>query len=231
MKELERLTDDRAADRELKRLFRAGRAPEALPRGAFERSRKRVAALGAAPLGLGVLAWVQHAALGAALGTTVAVVSAWPRLVNRAPAPPAASASAPASGGLPPVAQRAPSPPAAPPSSAPAATVATTPSPAPAVPAASAAESAVLRETRLLERARAELEERPAASLRLLADHEREFPNGTLAVEREFLTVAGLLRVGQRERAEARAAALRERAPGSLYEQRLERLLGGEDAP
>jgi hypothetical protein len=230
MNELERLIDDRSADAELARLFRAGRAPAPIPRGAFQRSRRRVLGLVAAPLGLGVLGWVQHAALGAALGTTVAVVAALPRLLSPSPATPQAppSASAPAPAPAPvrrvaaPLASADPGPPhaiAVPTASAPAAAF---PLPTP--------ENPLLRETRLLERARAELERRPELSLRLLAEHEREFPSGALAVEREFLAVAGLVQLGERARAEARATALRARNPGSLYEQRLERILGGGGA-
>jgi hypothetical protein len=51
-----------------------------------------------------------------------------------------------------------------------------------------------------------------------------EFPNGALLVEREFLTVSALERLGRRREAEARANALRARSPGSLYERRLEKL-------
>ncbi|HEY3498417.1 MAG TPA: hypothetical protein VGK73_27175 [Polyangiaceae bacterium] len=230
MNRLERLTENEAADPELARLFRAGRPPAPLSRAAFERSRGRLR-LGV-PAGLGVLVWIQHAALGAALGATVAVVAAWPRLSSHF-APPAAPSAAPARSR-----ER---------ESVPALPRPTTPPPAPISPEerqaprpksaalpsvqSAAPENPLLRESALLERARAELDRQPATSLRLLAEHEREFPNGTLAVERDFLTVAGLLKLGQRDRAEARAAALRARAPGSLYAQRLDRLLGGDGTP
>jgi hypothetical protein len=83
------------------------------------------------------------------------------------------------------------------------------------------------REARALESARELLARSPAQALSLLSRHEREFPDGTLAVERELLTVDALLRLGRRSEAEARGRALRGRAPSSLYERRLEKMLGG----
>lgn len=229
MKEVERLVQDRGADPELSRLFRAGRAPAPLPPAAFQRSRRRVVGLLAAPAGLGLVVWVQHAALGAALGASVAVVAAWPRLraQHEPTAPP--SATAPPSKAAP---RARPEP------------LRTTPPPS-AAPEPSAAsksvrigeshsstpENPLARETALLEGARAALESRPLVSLKLLAEHEREFSSGTLALEREFLAVVALLRIGQRENAESRARSLRERAPGSLYERRLDRLFGDGAEP
>jgi hypothetical protein len=227
MKDLERLLDDDGADRELSRLFRTGRPPAPIPRAAFQRSQGRVRALLAAPLGLGVLAWVQHAALGAALGATVAVVAAYPRLRARfdpAPTPPA-TVSAPRAAPPAPPTRTLPAPV---PSAIPAPTASVKSVPVATFP--SSPENPLLRETALLERARSQQDRAPLTSLHWLAEHEREFPNGTLALEREFLTVVTLLRVGRREVAETRARALRARAPGSLYEQRLDRLVAPEPA-
>ena len=83
----------------------------------------------------------------------------------------------------------------------------------------------------MLEAARSELERRPAAALSKLAQHEREFSHGALALEREFLVISALVHLGRRSEAETRAAALRARSPGNLYEQRLEALLGGAASP
>jgi hypothetical protein len=93
------------------------------------------------------------------------------------------------------------------------------------------ADGGLSMELALLESARAELERRPGASLSLLARHEREFPRGALALEREFLKVSALIRLGRRGEAEAHASALRARSPGSLYERRLDALLGDAGAP
>jgi hypothetical protein len=224
-----RLIDDAAAEPELARLFRAGRPPAPLSQPTFERSRKRVLALVATPAAFGVLALVQHAAFGAALGTTAALVVAWPRLTAPPHAAPRAlpSSAAPARPSTR-VVERVP-----PPLPAPTAEV---PAPLPVAPHAAlsalsttpsstATEHELLRETKLLERARAELERRPERSLEVLRDHVRLFPSGALVIERDFLLVESLVRLGRRSEAEARAAALRARAPGSLYEERLERLL------
>jgi hypothetical protein len=182
----------------------------------------------AAPATLGVLALIQQAALGAALGTATAVVVALPRLMTEPSVAPSAathpvpSATVPQARAAVPRVERAPE--ALPPAAAePSASFEITRQPA---PSATSTEHLLVRETRLLERARAELAARPERCLALLSEHAREFPNGALALEREFLTVASLVRLGHRAEAEARAAALRARSPGSLYEERLERLLG-----
>lgn len=228
MSDLPRLIDDDEADPELAQLFRAGRHPAPIPGAAFERSRKVVLGLVAAPAALGVLTWVQYAALGAALGTMVAAAAALPRFLAApavSPNPPGSSvASAPS---VAPPLERAPDPV---PSVAPAPTASLGIEWHPA-PSTTPAEHELLRETKLLENARAELERRPELCLELLREHGREFPNGTLALEREFLTVASLIRLGRRSEAEARAAGLRARTPGNLYEKRLQRLLGSEGTP
>jgi hypothetical protein len=242
MSDLQRLQHDPDADPELSRLLRAGTPPSAMDAAAFARSRARVRALAAAPFGFAGLVWVKHAALGAALGVTVAVAAATPRLIEQlrgvVPAPSAtpvqparekpesAHRSAPSKSVSVPSAE---TPPSGPPTAASAAPRAS-PAP-PLVPAASAESSpnalaALRRESALLEAARSVLDAQPASALRLLAQHEREFPHGTLALEREFLTVSALVRMGERGRAESRAARLRDRAPGNLYERRLEGLLG-----
>jgi hypothetical protein len=100
--------------------------------------------------------------------------------------------------------------------------------PAPIAEVAPSDDAGLARELALLEAARSEVERRPGSALSLLARHEVEFPNGTLALEREFLVVSALERLGRRREAEARANALRARSPGSLYERRLEKLFESE---
>jgi hypothetical protein len=217
-----RLLDEGSGDPELLRLLRTARAPKPLDSATFERSRARVFALGSMPAAIGVLVLFKHAALGAVLGGTVAVAATAPRWLgaNEAVAP-APSASVRSTRPAPTVAPSAKPVIVAPPPVASSDQVREPP------PAADAGIS-LSREIALLEAARAELGRRPGAALALLARHEAEFPGGTLAVEREFLTVSALERLGRRPEAEARAKALRARAPKSLYEQRLDQLF--EDA-
>jgi hypothetical protein len=229
-----RLLDDSSADPDLSRLVRAARPPSPLEAAAFERSRKRVAVLGSIPAGLGVLVWIKHAALGAVLGATVVAAVSAPRwLAGRNGTAPTSEVPrakvisprtnqkalvAPPEIRQPPVIEQS---------------VAPDPARAPSVVSApaSAADGELSREIGLLESARSELERRPGSALSLLSQHEREFPRGALSLEREFLVVSALVRLGRRGEAEARAAALRARSPGSLYEQRLEALLGDGSAP
>jgi hypothetical protein len=215
-----RLLDEKTGDPELMRLLRAARAPRPLDPATFERSRARVFALGSMPAALGVLVLVKHAALGAALGATVAVAATAPSWLgtNEAVAPaPSTSVRAVSPA-------RAVAPKAEPVVMAPLA-VTSSPALVAELPVVDGGPS-LAGEIALLEGARAELERRPGAALALLAKHEAEFPSGTLVLEREFLTVSALERLGRRKEAEARAKALRARAPESLYEQRLRQLLG-----
>jgi hypothetical protein len=78
----------------------------------------------------------------------------------------------------------------------------------------------------LLEAARRAIAVEPARALALIERHEREFPAGALTIEREFLAIDALVRAGRRPEAQARGERLQKRMPGSLYEQRLERILG-----
>jgi hypothetical protein len=233
-----RLLDDSSADPDLARLVRAARPPRPLEAAAFERSRKRVAMFGSIPAGLGVLVWIKHAALGAVLGAgVVAAVSAPRWLTPETSTAPATSVAPRATNVAPRKNQRAPE--------IPTAEVPEEKSPeverpvAPELPAAPSLASApapsadggLSREVSLLEAARSELDRRPGSALSLLSRHEREFPSGALSLEREFLVVSALVRLGRRGEAEARASSLRARSPGSLYEKRLEALLGDGSAP
>lgn len=81
------------------------------------------------------------------------------------------------------------------------------------------------QELALLESARRKLGTSPGAALSALRDHELRFPAGQLRIEREFLIVDALVRLGRRPEAEARAQVLAAQAPQSLYGERLERIL------
>jgi hypothetical protein len=229
-------------DADVARLLRAGRPTRALQPLERERSRRKLGAFAPTSRGRRFLAafstaaggffWVQHAALGAVLGALLAAAVAPPGVVrffsgSSAEQPPAVRPR--------PVEERATSPASAPavPAALPPA-LSASPStalvPVRAVPPTPSATGATFeRELALLERARRELQGNPAAALRWLEVHRTDFANGPLSVEREFLAVAALVRLGRTGEARARAAALRARTPGSLYGERLQRLLG--DAP
>lgn len=75
----------------------------------------------------------------------------------------------------------------------------------------------------MLLRARTLLPRDPAAALAILDDHERAFPRGQLADEREFMAVDALRRLGRRAEADARGEALLRRSPSSPYARVLRR--------
>lgn len=229
MSEPRRLRDDDSSHPELGRLLHAARPPRPLDTATFERSRRRVTALGAVPAALGVLVWIKHAALGAVLGVTVAAAATSPRWLAPREDVAAPPASALVRKGAPVRVLPPPAPPSSPPEPAlvPEATSGSAPPPASAPPA----DGGLSRELALLERARSELERRPGSALVLLAQHGREFPRGALSLEREFLEISALVRLGRRTEAEARAKALRARSPGSLYERRLDAIFGDSGAP
>jgi hypothetical protein len=100
---------------------------------------------------------------------------------------------------------------------------------APAQPSAVPAENQLDQEIALLEQARSKLARSPHLALSALRDHELGFPAGQLRIEREFLIVDALVRLGRRPEAEARARALELQAPKSLYGERLDRILRAEN--
>ncbi|MEP7123195.1 MAG: hypothetical protein ABJE95_19865 [Byssovorax sp.] len=79
-------------------------------------------------------------------------------------------------------------------------------------------------EVHLLQRAQTALAANPASALALTADHARRFPGGALGQESEFIAVTALVALGRKPEAQARAASLLERFPGSAYRGRLESL-------
>jgi hypothetical protein len=85
------------------------------------------------------------------------------------------------------------------------------PAPAPAAPGALAAEQALLDPARVA-LARGD----GAAALERLSAHERRFPSGALAQEREAMAIRALALTGDVSAARGRAGAFRARYPGSL---------------
>jgi hypothetical protein len=221
-------------------LLRVARKARPLDARIRERSRRRVAVLGALPAAAGVVLWFQSAAFGAVLGTVVTTAvlvaprylapakpspSAVERSMRPHPVVPGQRSSALPARDEPPGSERAL---AAASSASPALRRETPPKASRAVALATdAGEHALEREARLLERARAAMASDPRRALAVVAEHEAEFPDGALGIERELLAVEALVRLGHRGEAETRAAALRARAPGGLYTRRLEHLLGG----
>jgi hypothetical protein len=192
-----------------------------------------VAALGLMPAAAAAasVSWLQIA-LGAALGMlgTSATIGAVQLLLGREPLPPTSARSA--SSARPASERHA----VEPPNPLPAVTARSTtlpplaprslPRPPVAQPAAIPVENQLDQEISLLETARGKLPSAPHAALSALRDHELRFPAGQLRIEREFLIVDALARLGRRPEAEARARALERQAPKSLYGERLDRILG-----
>ncbi len=210
----------------LRDLLREAQPSEPLDARTRTRSRQRLLAISALPAAVGVMFWVKNVALGAVLGGTVATALYVPKLrhmttkpavtANR-PAPqvdnprrsrPAAADVGVEDAGTPTVASVVPQAPAR-------SSVAALPSAEP---------SQLSRETQLLERARKLMASDPKQALLTLDAHRREFPHAALQTERELMAVEALLRLGWREEALRRAAQFRAQAPGSIYEQRLQRL-------
>lgn len=86
-------------------------------------------------------------------------------------------------------------------------------------------------EAALLARAREQVAGDPARALVLSKQHQTQFPEPSLAAERDVIAVESLLRLGRRHEAEARAHALIDSAPNSIYARRLERLLAAGSGP
>jgi hypothetical protein len=185
-----------------------------------------VLALAALPAAAGMMFWVQNFALGALLGGAVGVGMA----VNSGVFSPSSPAKTEPSDAArqPAAALRGKPTPDAVPTEAPQPEVPPPVANAEVASASSAASATddVAAEARLLEAARRAIAVEPARALALIERHEREFPAGALTIEREFLAIDALVRAGRRPEAQARGERLQKRMPGSLYEQRLERILG-----
>jgi hypothetical protein len=198
------------------------------------------------PAAAGMLASWPQLALGALVGAagTVAVMS----VLSAVASPPAPASSTSAA----PVSVSAPRPAAEPallpaPTPTPANTQAdassdapptgsvrrSSPSSAPVAsesPVPTPAADGLQQEIQLLEAARRQLSSDPGQAQRVLLEHERRFAGGQLRIEREFLLIDALVRLGRRGEAEARARVLEGQAPTSLYGERLDQILGRSGA-
>jgi len=79
-------------------------------------------------------------------------------------------------------------------------------------------------EVTLLQRARQTLAREPGAALALLELHQREYPDGAFAEEREALAIEALRRIGLGEQAAQRLLLFNSRYPRSAYRDRLHAL-------
>ena len=100
------------------------------------------------------------------------------------------------------------------------------PAPSAARPPRSPARAGAARrpdEAALLARAQAALATQPEMALALSREHQRRFPRGALAEEREVIAIEALKRLGRTGAAHARAQEFERRYRGSVHQPRLER--------
>jgi hypothetical protein len=234
MTDMQRWLDSEHVQEDVLRRLKAARPLLPLDPITKARSRRRLVVMTAVPVAASLMFWIKSVALGAVLGSAVTVaivVPKWQQLLSRNVAPravPSASRSTTLPQDIASPALVAPDESSVVPQAAPSSagqTVTNAPKSAPAAPANSA--DPLGREIQLLERARRLISVDPSRALDTLHEHQREFGNGTLVLERQFLEVEALLRLGRRDEARAHAAILKQNAPGSLYERRLSQLLDG----
>lgn len=114
-------------------------------------------------------------------------------------------------------------PAAPPPVVAPSTSLAAPPTTTPAKPTSDAAERA------LIEKIHSALGRGdPAGALAAVAEHEKLFPSGSHADEREALAVQALSRQGRMEEARTRADRFRKRFPGSFYKAIVDAAVGAK---
>jgi hypothetical protein len=78
-----------------------------------------------------------------------------------------------------------------------------------------------LEEAELLEQARSLVGSNPAAALKLISEHDRDFPRGRLGAEADLIAAQSLLAMGKAVAAQRRARASLARYPGGLYARQL----------
>jgi hypothetical protein len=81
-------------------------------------------------------------------------------------------------------------------------------------------------EAELLNAAHRALARDPNQALAIAREHARRYPQGQLAAERELIVVQALVKLGRTREAEARGRELRKSAPKSIYDERLDKVLG-----
>lgn len=206
---------------ELSDLFRDAKKPEPLTPATDVRLLAQVTALGAAPAAPLIKGWL-------IAGGAVVVAGALALVAQRAPVPSAAPSAPPTHSTPPPVAVDAPPPVAAPePQSLPESKRAPAASARQLAPAGavSASEDALAGEAQLLNAAHAAMAADPRKAHAFASEHEKRYPRGQLAAERELILVEALVKLGRVREAEARGRALRKSAPSSIYSERLDTIL------
>jgi hypothetical protein len=161
------------------------------------------------------------------IGAGVAAVGVYWKIASHEP-PPTAEAVSPAT-----PARRTPAaPPALSPSvEAPTVSVAIPEAPAP-IPRQKPPASNPEAEAAILRDAQDALRSDPGHALDLCKDHERRFAGGMLAQEREVIAIHALVRLGEMQKANARAQKFASTYPHSSHLQRIRALLGdGSPSP
>jgi hypothetical protein len=95
------------------------------------------------------------------------------------------------------------------------------PAPPPRLPTANAPSEAAL-----LRQAQSALRSDPARALALAREHQRRFPRGTLAQEREVIAIDALSRLGRSGEAGKRAKEFETQYPGSAHGKKVESSVG-----
>lgn len=85
-----------------------------------------------------------------------------------------------------------------------------------------------MSELRLLRQARVRARSAPEQALDLVAEHEKNFPNGSFVQEREVIAIDALLAAGERQAAASRAQQFFDRYPNSAHSRRVRKLLSVE---
>lgn len=220
-----RLRDSDSDD--VRALLSQARPPRGMTAAERRRAERRIAHVGAAAAGFGVLFWLKGLALGAVVGTAAVVahvvvedaftqdVQPQTNIPSRVQVPP-------------PVVVEYPSVDAAADVGADVVQDADADAPAEAkVPVARAMDAGdrLAAELALVQRAQSLIAGDPARALALTVEHARRYPDGQLGMEREIVAVEALKRLGRQAEARRRAEALLERAKGSLYEERVRNLI------
>jgi len=239
MSEPVRLRGDPKAPNELRRLVGGAPLSRPMSRAFRARSSARVDRLAVVPAAAGMFLWLKGVAIAAGIGvTSVAIVvgtaavlrptasrsdeTVLPTRKEVRPASPLPQA-APTTRGAP-LAARAPLP-------APTRAESPVQSARAAVPSSAGSastegqEDRLAKEAAMLEVARSSLEGDPARALATLDRHRAMFSSGVLAPERELLAIEALRRLGRIDLARSRGEELLAGASGSLYEERVRKIL------
>jgi hypothetical protein len=207
------------APEELRELFRSARKPAPLSPAAQAMLSSRVTAMAAAPVS-GLVRWLPWLLGGAvAVAGAAAVRTRVPEPLPRAPSAFSAAPPTPVAPVPPPEPALAPVP------AVPSARAEAARQPASLAPTRGEAQDALVGEARLLNEAHQALANNPKKAFLLAQDHERRYPRGQLAAERELIQIQALVKLGRQREAEARGRALRRTAPNSIYDQRLDEIL------